>query len=89
MLSVEIEYIMLSAKCHSNPKSALTGRIFSHVRPLYERAMSDLYRSMHRSLWVWVAHSLFLEGLHMTKNTASAFKASNSYRTHYNSLTPA
>jgi hypothetical protein len=28
------------------------GRIFSHVRPFYERAVSDLDRSMHRSLWV-------------------------------------
>jgi hypothetical protein len=25
---------------------------FSHVQPLYERAVSDLDRSMHRSLWV-------------------------------------
>ncbi len=33
--------------------------------------MSDLDRSMHRTLWVLVAHSLFIEGLHMTKNTAS------------------
>jgi hypothetical protein len=28
------------------------GRIFSHVRPFYERAVSNLDRSMHRSLWV-------------------------------------
>ncbi len=27
------------------------GRIFSRVRPFYERAVSDLDRSMHRSLW--------------------------------------
>ncbi len=33
--------------------------------------MSDLDRSMHRSLWVWVAHSSFIEGSHTTKNTAS------------------
>ncbi len=33
--------------------------------------MSNLDRSMHRSLWVEVAHSSFLEGSHMTKNTAS------------------
>jgi len=28
------------------------GHIFSCVRPLYEQAVSDLDRSMHRSLWV-------------------------------------
>ena len=28
------------------------GHIFSHVRPFYERPVSDLDRSMHRSLWV-------------------------------------
>jgi len=28
------------------------GRIFSSVRPFYERAVSDQDRSMHRSLWV-------------------------------------
>jgi hypothetical protein len=28
------------------------GRIFSHVRPSYERAVSDLDRPMHISLWV-------------------------------------
>jgi hypothetical protein len=28
------------------------GRIFSRVRPFYERAVSNLDRSMHRSLWV-------------------------------------
>ncbi len=27
------------------------GHIFSRVRPFYERALSDLDRSMHRSLW--------------------------------------
>jgi hypothetical protein len=27
------------------------GRIYSHVRPFHERAVSDLDRSMHRSLW--------------------------------------
>ncbi len=27
-------------------------RIFSRVRPFYERAVSELDRSMHRSLWV-------------------------------------
>ncbi len=33
--------------------------------------MSDLDRSMHRSLWFQVAHSSFIEGSHMTKNMAS------------------
>ncbi len=33
--------------------------------------MSDLNRSMHRSIWVEVAHSSFMEGSRMTKNTAS------------------
>ncbi len=47
------------------------GHIFSCVRPFYERSVSDLDRSMHRSLWVYVAHSSFIEGSHMTKNTAS------------------
>jgi hypothetical protein len=28
------------------------GRIFSRVRPFYEWAVSNLDRSMHRSLWV-------------------------------------
>ncbi len=28
------------------------GRIFSRERPFYERAVSNLERSMHRSLWV-------------------------------------
>ena len=42
------------------------------MRPLYERAVSNLDRSMHRSLWVLVAHSSFIEGSRMTKNTASA-----------------
>jgi hypothetical protein len=50
------------------------GRIFSrvtHVRPFYERAVSDLDRSMDRSLWVLVVHSIFIEGSHTTKNMAS------------------
>jgi hypothetical protein len=33
--------------------------------------MSNLNRSMHRSLWVSVAHSSFIEGSHTTKNIAS------------------
>jgi hypothetical protein len=36
--------------------------------------VSDLYRSMHRSLWVYVALSTFIEGSHMTKNTSSEVK---------------
>ncbi len=47
------------------------GRNFSHVRPFDERAVSDLDRSMHRSLWALVTHSSFIEGSHTTKNTAS------------------
>ncbi len=31
---------------------AALGHILSCVRPFYERAVSDLERSMHRSLWV-------------------------------------
>jgi len=45
--------------------------IFSCVRPFYKRAMSDLDRSMNRSLWVKVAHNSFIEGLHTTKNMGS------------------
>ncbi len=44
--------------------------IFSHVRPFYEQAVSNLDRSLHRSLLVLVAHSLFIEGAHTTKSTA-------------------
>ncbi len=33
--------------------------------------MNDLDSSMHRSLWVSVAHSSFIEGSHTTKTTAS------------------
>ncbi len=47
------------------------GSIFSHVRPFFERAVSDLDRSMHISLWISVTPSSFIEGSHMTKNTAS------------------
>ncbi len=47
------------------------GCIFSHVRPFYERALSNLDRSMHRSLRVLVVHSSFIEWSHTTKNTAS------------------
>jgi hypothetical protein len=28
------------------------GKIYSLVRPFYERAVGDLDRSMHRSLWI-------------------------------------
>ncbi len=34
------------------PSSTFCGRIFSHVRPSYEWAVSDLDRSMNISLWV-------------------------------------
>jgi hypothetical protein len=51
--------------------SVTRGRDFSHVRPFYEQAVSNLDRSMHKSLWVLDAHSSFIEGSHMTKNMAS------------------
>ncbi len=41
-------------------------KFFSHVRSFYEQAVIK-----HRSLWVQVAHSSFIEGSHTTKNTAS------------------
>ncbi len=44
------------------------GHIFSHVRPFYEWAVSNLDRSMRRSLWVLITHSSFIEGSHTTKN---------------------
>ncbi len=47
------------------------GRIFSCVQPFYEQAVSDLDSSVHRVLWVQVAHSLFIEGSHMIKNMVS------------------
>ncbi len=51
--------------------SLARGRIFSCVRPFYEQAVSNIDRSFHRSLWVSEAHRSFIEGSHMTKNTAS------------------
>ncbi len=53
----------------------IRGRIFSHVRPLYERAVSDLdpLRSLHRP--AQAAHNLFIEGSYMTKNTATGHLA--------------
>jgi hypothetical protein len=53
------------------------GRIFSCVRPFYEQAVSNHDRSMHRSLWAYVAHSSFIEGSHTTKNTASECASSS------------
>ncbi len=47
------------------------GHIFSFVQPSYERAVSNLDRYMHQFLCVLAAHSLFIDGLHMTKNKAS------------------
>jgi hypothetical protein len=32
--------------------------------------VSDLDRSIHRPLWVYVTHSSFIEESHTTKNTA-------------------
>jgi hypothetical protein len=31
---------------------------------------------MNRSIWVYVGHNSFIEGSHMTKNTASGLKPS-------------
>ncbi len=47
--------------------------IFSHLRPFYEPAVSDLdpQRFMHRP--VQVAHNSFIDGLHTTKNMSSDF----------------
>ena len=42
--AVKYESVMFYITC---PR----GCIFSRVRPFYERAVSDLDRSMHRSLW--------------------------------------
>jgi hypothetical protein len=53
----------------------IRGCIFSCAQPFYELTVSDLERPMHRPLWVWVAHSSFIEGSHMTKNTASVVNA--------------
>ncbi len=58
----------ISYKQHANFS---WGHIFNHVRPFYQWVVSDLDRSMHRSLLVYVTHSLFIEGTHTTKNTAS------------------
>ncbi len=39
--------------------------------PSMNELWCDMDRSMHRSLWAYVTHSSFIEGSHMTKNTAS------------------
>ncbi len=47
-----------NADCYMTPKlltanaADFIGHIFSHVRPFYELAVSNLDRSIHRSLWV-------------------------------------
>jgi len=46
------------------------GHIFSCVGPFNERAVNNLDRSIHRSLWVSVAQSSFIEGSNTTKNMA-------------------
>ncbi len=51
--------------------------IFSHVRPFYERALSNVDRSIQISLWVSVAHSSFIEGSHMTKIQPLALPTNN------------
>ncbi len=69
--------IQLNFSNYINTRKALNtcqgqtlGRIFSHVRPFYEPAVSNLDKSMHISVWVQVTHSSFIEGSHMTKNMA-------------------
>ncbi len=57
--------------CSKGRRVGCRGHIFSCVRPFYEWAVSDQKRSMHRSLWVCVTHSSFIEGSHMIRNTAS------------------
>ncbi len=47
------------------------GRIFSHERPFYEHAVSDLNPQRYLYRPVKVAHSSFIEGSHTIKNTAS------------------
>jgi hypothetical protein len=66
-LSLIIFWIILKILYHVRTR----GHIFSHVWPLYEWAVSDLDRFMHRSLWVWVTHSSFIEGSHTAEKTAS------------------
>ncbi len=68
----QVEQVTHDLKFDSlHPVAAGTrAHIFSCVRPFYERAVSDLDRSIHRSLWVQVAHRSFIEGSPMTKNTA-------------------
>jgi hypothetical protein len=63
-------------------KTTSWGCIFSHVRPFHERAVSDLGRYMHRSPWVMIPHSSFIEGSHTTKNTASACSAASLWHNH-------
>ncbi len=45
-------HLRKKAKCKYVHEIDARGRIFSRVRPFNERAVSDLDRSMHRSLWV-------------------------------------
>ncbi len=54
---------------------------FSRVRPFNEWAVSDLDRSMHRSLWAQVTQSSFIEQSCTTNNTASDWFNSNSSNT--------
>ncbi len=72
MVSLVKHSSLFSLKITDQGKTFVTwDRIFSCVRPFYERAVSNLDRSMHISLWAYVAHSSFIEGLHTTKNIAS------------------
>jgi hypothetical protein len=59
------------------------GSIFSRVQPFYERAVSNLDRSMYISIWVQVTQSLFIERSHMTKNRASGSDVLTTRHYHY------
>ncbi len=65
--------------------------IFSRVRPINEQAVSNLDTSMHRSPWVQVTHSSFIERSHTTKiqplNMFATFLVKN-YEIAHNSTTP-
>ncbi len=65
---------ILSKSWRKIRRNFFRSHIFSCVRSSYEQPVSDLDRSMHRSLWVWVTHSSFIEGSHTTKNMTSGNK---------------
>jgi hypothetical protein len=68
-MQIRLKYDSLNSVCTIT--KGIRGCIFSCVQPFYGRVVSNLDRSVHRSLWVLVAHSSFIEGSLTTKNTAS------------------